>query len=41
MLKERDVQKGPLRFREKWTIDVLVPLNSRFHSLLSFGNSPQ
>ena len=28
-----DVQKGPLRFIEKLTIDVLVSSNSCYHSL--------
>ena len=33
------VQKGPLGFRGNLTVDVLIPSTSRFHSLLSYGNS--
>ena len=39
--ENEDVQKGTLRFRGNMTIDVLVPSNSRSHSLLSYGNNPQ
>ena len=34
-----DVHKGALRVERKLDIDVLVPSNPRFHSLLSYGDS--
>ena len=37
-----DARKEALRLKKrKLTIDVLVPSNSHFHALLSYGDSPQ
>ena len=35
-----NVQNMALRFREQFTMNMLVSSNSHFHSLLSYGNSP-
>ena len=36
-----DVRKGAHGLERKLTMDVLISSNSCFHSLLSYGNSPQ
>jgi hypothetical protein len=36
-----DVEKGALRIEKESTIDMLVSSTSRFHSSLSYGDSPQ